>query len=159
MRQNVKLSWYSIIFSCLCIIFFGGLIINFLNKELYGIACVFIAMILIIIGFSLFYSPIAVSVDDDNLKVHRSLKTKTIPLSEISSVMLVSPTMAEKRIMGSGGWFGYWGRMKEPLLGRYFAYYGKASDCFLVRLKDGSQYLLGCENPASVTDYINLRLS
>ncbi|MBE6230681.1 MAG: hypothetical protein E7119_08940 [Bacteroidales bacterium] len=30
--------------------------------------------------------------------------------------------------------------------GKYFAYYGRSSDCFLVELKDGRKYLLGCKN-------------
>ncbi len=115
-------------------------------------------MMVVIILFALFYAPVSISVDEDSLNINRSLKTKHIPLSEISSVTLVSPTMAEKRIFASGGWFGYWGRMKEPSLGHYFAYYGKASDCFLVRLKDGRQYMLGCVDPVAVVDFINSKI-
>ncbi len=72
--------------------------------------------------------------------------------------MLCPPTMAERRICGSGGFFGYWGWFKEPSIGKYFAYYGKASDCFLVELKDGKKYLIGCSNPSEVVSYINSRL-
>ena len=38
------------------------------------------------------------------------------------------------------------GRMYERDLGRYCAYYGKASDCFLVRLNDRRKYMLGCKD-------------
>lgn len=99
--------------------------------------------------------PLFISVRDGELNINRPLKIKSIPLSTIDSVKLVSPTMAEKRICGSGGWFGYYGWFSEPSIGKYFAYYGKASDCFLVTLKDGKKYILGCENPKDMVDYIN----
>ncbi|WP_300877569.1 PH domain-containing protein [uncultured Duncaniella sp.] len=67
--------------------------------------------------------------------------------------------MAEKRICGSGGFMGYWGWFSERDLGKYFAYYGKASDCFLVTMKDGRKYMLGCQNPAEMVDAINARLT
>ena len=63
--------------------------------------------------------------------------------------------MAKKRICGSGGWFGYYGWFSEPSIGKYFAYYGKASDCFLVTLKDGKKYVLGCESPDEMVEVIN----
>ena len=95
---------------------------------------------------ALLYMPLSISVKDDCLNINRPLKIKSIPLSQIASVKLCPPTMAEKRICGSGGWFGYYGWFNEPSIGKYFAYYGKASDCFLVTLKDGKKYVLGCEN-------------
>ncbi len=104
---------------------------------------------------ALCYMPLSISVRDGELNINRPLKIKSIPLSAIDSVKLVSPTMAEKRICGSGGWFGYYGWFSEPSIGKYFAYYGKASDCFLVTLKDGKKYILGCENPKDMVDYIN----
>ncbi len=54
---------------------------------------------------------------------------------------------------------GYWGWFSERDLGKYFAYYGKASDCFLVTMKDGRKYMLGCQNPAEMVDAINARLT
>lgn len=89
------------------------------------------------------------------LNINRPLKIKSIPLSLITSVELYSPTMASRRICGSGGWFGYYGWFKDPSIGKYFAYYGKASDCFLVTLKDGKKYVLGCEASDEIVEYIN----
>lgn len=104
---------------------------------------------------ALCYMPLSISIRDGKLNINRPLKIKSIPLSTIDSVKLVSPTMAEKRICGSGGWFGYYGWFSEPSIGKYFAYYGKASDCFLVTLKDGKKYVLGCEAPNEIVEYIN----
>jgi hypothetical protein len=99
--------------------------------------------------------PLSISVKNGVLNINRPLKIKSIPLSLITSVELYSPTMASIRICGSGGWFGYYGWFKEPSIGKYFAYYGKASDCFLVTLKDGKKYVLGCEAPNEIVEYIN----
>lgn len=96
--------------------------------------------------------PLSISVENGTLNINRPLRVKSIPLSSIESVKLFAPTKADKRICGSGGWFGYYGWFHEPSIGRYFAYYGNASDCFLVRLTDGKKYLPGCENPKEIAD-------
>ena len=74
------------------------------------------------------------------------MRRKVIPLADIADARLCKPTMAERRLCGSGGFMGHWGRMYERDLGRYFAYYGKASDCFLVTLNDRRKYMLGCKD-------------
>lgn len=104
---------------------------------------------------ALFYTPLWISVDDREVRIRRPLRSKTIPLSEIESVKACPPTMAARRLCGSGGWCGYWGWFSERDLGKYFAYYGKASDCFLLTLKNDRKYMLGCDDPQSVIDYIN----
>lgn len=108
---------------------------------------------------ALFFMPLSVSIKDGGVNINRPLKTKSIPLNRIASAKLCPPTMAEKRICGSGGWFGYWGWFSEPSIGKYFAYYGKASDCFLVELKDGKKYMLGCEDAPAMVELINSKLS
>ena len=75
-------------------------------------------------------------------------------MADVKSVRLCSPTMGAIRIFGSGGFLGYWGWFKERDLGKYFAYYGRSSDCFLVELKDGRKYMLGCKNAPKMVDYI-----
>ena len=49
---------------------------------------------------------------------------------------------------------GYWGLFREGDVGRYMAYYGKASDCFMIRMKNGDKYVLGCKNPGEMVEYI-----
>lgn len=79
-------------------------------------------------------------------------------MSEVESVELFQPTMGAIRICGSGGFMGYWGIFREGDIGNYIAFYGKASDCFLVRLKNGSKYVLGCNQPDKMVDYINSQI-
>ena len=86
------------------------------------------------------------------------LKKKKILVRNIESAELFQPTMGSVRILGSGGFMGYWGIFKEGDIGRYCAFYGKASDCFLIRLKNGDKYMLSCENPAEMVRYIRSQM-
>ena len=103
---------------------------------------------------SLFYMPLSISADKAAIYISRSLKIKAIPIQDVASVKICPPTMGAIRICGSGGFFGYWGWFKERDLGKYFAYYGKSSDCFLVELKNGRKYMLGCQNAPKMVQYI-----
>ena len=102
--------------------------------------------------------PLSINVNEKGVSINRPLRVKCIPLSDIVDVKLVSPTMAEKRICASGGWMGYWGWFSEKDLGKYFAYYGNSSDCFLIKLNNGRQYMLGCNNPTAIVSHIQSQL-
>lgn len=117
------------------------------------------ASIVTLCAFAFVYSPQYVIVDDRAVNIRRALATKSIPLSEITDVRLSPPTMGTRRLMASGGWFGYWGWYRENDLGRYFAYFGRSSDCFMLFLKDGRKYLLGCEDEPQMADFITRHIS
>ena len=160
MKQRVEISTYSLIMTILGLIFIVILIITGIrNSDSAWQPLILTSLIAVLCLAALFYMPTSISVNDKNLNIHRSLRIKSIPLDQIQSIALCAPTMAERRICSSGGWFGYWGWFIEPSIGKYFAYYGKASDCFLVTLTDGRKYVLGCKNPASIVDYISSRIS
>lgn len=155
MKRNVKLSSYSIVLSGLSFVVFCMLLVNALRRDapLWMIWSLGIAIFILCFA-ALCYSPHSISVDGNTLNIRRLLKTKHIPLADIADVRLCPPTMATRRIVGSGGWFGYYGWFSERDLGRYFAYYGKASDCFLVTLGDGRKYMLGCDDAQAMVEAI-----
>lgn len=80
-------------------------------------------------------------------------------MRDIERVELFQPTMGAIRIFASGGFMGYWGVFRESDIGRYYGFYGKASDCFLVKMKIGDKYVLGCDNPQKIVDYIESQKS
>ncbi len=155
MRRKVALSTYCIILTILTIALLIGIMIYELKMGNEALAYLAGGMLILLCVLALFFTPLTVSVEDGCLNVNTLLRSKSIPLREIKAVRLTPPTMAEKRICGSGGWFGYWGWFREPSIGKYFAYYGKASDCFLVELKNEKLYMLGCVDPLSMMEYIN----
>lgn len=160
MKKSVDMSTYSFVLSMLSILVLGAVFYFTWRQPGHDVATLwFIAgVITLMFLLSLFYSPLSISVDEQNLWVNRSLRSKAIPLSEISDVRLCQPTMGERRIIGSGGWFGYWGWFRDGDLGRYFAYYGKASDCLLVTLRHGRKYMLGCKDSPEMVAAIKDRL-
>ena len=151
MKQRVEFSPFCIITTLACLALFVGC--TFIIPEIWWQICwgVFVVILLII---SLFYMPMSIGADENAIYINRSLKVKTIPMTEVASVKLCPPTMGAIRICGSGGFLGYWGWFKERDLGKYFAYYGKSSDCFLITLTNGGKYILGCQNAPEMVEYI-----
>lgn len=156
MKQQVILSTFSLIITVAGNALLIGLMF-FNNPPVYVQISLGVVLGMTLLA-SLFYMPMSISADKSAIYINRSLKIKTIPLQDVLSVRMCPPTMGAIRICGSGGFFGYWGWFKERDLGKYFAYYGRSSDCFLVELKDGRKYMLGCKNPQKMVEYINEKL-
>lgn len=160
MKRKVKLSGYCWTISALTILLICIVFIYALKQPDHVWPVVILSVVVMgLCALTLFYIPLSISVDDNCLEIHRSLRTKHIPLSEISDIKLCPPTMAEKRICGSGGFFGWYGWFSERDLGKYFAYYGKSSDCFLVTLKSGEKYMLGCTDAPDMVAAIRSRIN
>lgn len=159
MKRRVALSTFSIILTIAVIALFVVGMISYLNRGVDWLAYLLAGSLVLICCLAMYFTPMSISVEDGCLNINMLLRTKSIPLRDIQSVALCPPTMSEKRLLGSGGFFGYWGWFREPSIGRYFAYYGKASDCFLVRLKDGRLYMLGCVDALGIMECINSNLT
>jgi hypothetical protein len=104
--------------------------------------------------FGLFYTPLSISASEEAVNINSPFKIHSIAMQHIVSVERFSPTMGALRLCGSGGFMGYWGLFREGDTGSYMAYYGKASDCFLIRLDNGKKYVLGCKDADAMVAYI-----
>lgn len=120
----------------------------------YGQAILISVLFAALLITALIYAPVYVKITDKHVAVRRPLKSRVIDIDDIASVQLCPPTMGAIRICGSAGWFGYWGWFKERNIGKYFAYYGRSSDCFLIKLKDGRQYIIGCTDAPDAVESI-----
>lgn len=100
-----------------------------------------------IMAVSMFYRPLTIKATDNELIIHRMLKNKTIPYSSIKAASRFYPSPGGLRLCGSGGFFGYWGYFTDIVIGSYFGYFGKRSQCIVVELKNGPQYVISCEQP------------
>ncbi len=160
MKKQVVLSPYCWIISALSTALMCGVFVYALKRSDNEWAVWTLGgAIVILFLFTLCLMPLSISLDNESLNINRPLKIKSIPFSEIANVKFCAPTMGAKRICGSGGWFGWYGWFSEKDLGKYFAYYGKASDCFLVTLKDGKKYMLGCKDAPEMVNAINERIT
>ncbi len=159
MRNTVKLSTFCVVLTLLTSALIVAMFFYFMMRQDVVVTCVMGACITLWAFATLFYLPLSISVSDSAIEVHRSLATRRIPLADVRRVILCPPTMGERRLCGSGGFCGYWGWFSQRDIGRYFAYYGKASDCFLVELRNGRKYLLGCENAPAMVEAIKARMA
>lgn len=142
MKSRVNLSSTS---SILTILVIGLLVLGCVAT--YGTTKFPILLIitLILLVFSMFYAPLSISADEKEVNIHSPFKIHSIPMRRVVGCELFRPTMGAIRVCGSGGFMGYWGIFREGDVGRYMAYYGKGSDCFLIRLDNGDKYVLGCK--------------
>lgn len=154
MKQKVKFSLFSIILTvAVLILFVVGIFSLTDNEEKLTLFC-------IILGFTtvsgLYFCPKSIEANDSGITLHRLFSSpKVFPYNSIQSVETCYPSVGGLRLCASGGFFGYWGYFSDIITGSYFGYYGSRSCCILVKLKDGKQYVLGCENPSAMVDYIN----
>ena len=156
MKSKIKLSKFAIILTAIInVALFVGCICTVHELPAF-LSILFIYLVLLISG--LFYAPTAIKADSSKITIVGILKNRSIPMSEVAGVELFQPTMGAIRICASGGYMGYWGIFSEGDIGRYTAFYGKASDCFLVTTKQGAKYVLGCENPDTMVEYIKSQL-
>lgn len=159
MKCKVILGKGSVVFSAALIAGIAALAyILYVRGETVAAACA-LAALLFLVGASLFCAPTRIGLGDDALVVYTPLRRVRLPFESIESVRICPPTMAARRIWGSGGFLGYWGLFSERDLGRYTAFHGRASDCFLVTLRDGRKYMLGCEDYPAMVSSIKEALS
>mgnify|MGYP001037176845 CR=1 FL=1 len=157
MRSKIAFSRFaSILTAVLFVLLFVGCIASIHNKTSF---VMILSVYVVLIVCALFYGTAYVEATPDKIILGSLLRRKTILMRDVAGVELFQPTMGAIRIFASGGFMGYWGFFKEDDLGRYYAFYGKSSDCFLVRLKNGDKYVLGCTNPESMVDYIKSQIS
>ena len=155
MKSKVKFSGYVIILTILATVaLVAGAYIYYCNGQYTGAVLMLIFLIVLVV-FGLTYGPIMIQIEQNYIKVLSVFRTWKISVKEIDSVTLFQPTMGATRICASGGFMGFWGLYREGDVGNYVAFYGRASDCFMIRLKNGDNYLLGCENPQMIVDYLN----
>lgn len=112
-------------------------------------------ILLLLLFLGLLYGPTQIIANRDYIIVKTYFLKHKILVSDIESVELFQPTLVSIRLFASGGYFGYLGLFRDGYIGTYAGYYGKATDCFLVRMKNGGKYVLGCENPDIMVNFIN----
>ena len=157
MKSNIALSRFStILTTILSLVLFIGCVVTVHEKPVF-FTLLFIYLILIV--SALFYGASYIKADSDHIIMGSILRKRKILISNVESVELFQPTMGAIRICGAGGFMGYWGIFKEGDIGRYYAFYGKSSHCFLIRMKNGDKYVLGCDNPSTMVSYINVQIN
>lgn len=155
MKRRVELSNFCFMATVVCLALLVGCTFIVTNAWWMITWGAFVSIVLII---ALYYAPLSLEVTQGAVIINRAISpAKRLALSEIKSVQLYVPDNAI-RTCGSGGFLGYWGWFTARGVGKYFAYHGRISDCFLVEMKDGRKYLLGCKGAKDMAAYISQSL-
>ncbi len=117
------------------------------------------AVMLVVLACGMWWGPVSVSADETALSVRRVCGRRTVlPYADIESIVPFAPTMASIRVCASGGFMGYWGWFREYGADVYFGYYGRSSDCFLVTLRSGRRYVIGCSDSPAIVQAVQAHL-
>ncbi len=158
MKQKIKFSFYSLIITATIVIVGVVGVVSLLgNKEELVLFCIIMGGVTMA---GLYYCPTSIQANEEGVTLHRLLSSpKVFNYNSIQSVDTCYPSAGGLRLCGSGGFFGYWGYFSDIMIGSYFGYYGSRSNCFLVKLKDGKQYVLGCDNAVAMVEYIKAQMN
>lgn len=156
MKSKVTFSRFTTAITVIIFVaFYIGCISSIHNKPDFFIL---LSIYVLLIACAVLFGAAYIEADADYIVMGSILRRRKIPICNVASVELFKPTMGAIRIFASGGFMGYWGFFIENDIGRYYAFYGKASDCFLIRMKDGAKYVLGCNQPHKMVEYIQSQL-
>ncbi|MCM1355383.1 MAG: PH domain-containing protein [Staphylococcus sp.] len=160
-KERVNYSPSVAVVSIMLLAFFSIICFRHWDENIGWIRWAVIAAFIIIVVASLCYSPCYVSVGDGWLKISRICSpARKISVDEIARVLPHSRTMTDvrRRLLGGGGFIGYWGWFTSPAIGRYFAYVGNWNESFLVELKSGRKYVISCNNHDKIVEAINRQI-
>lgn len=153
MKNRVRFSALAIAITAMVLILSAiGIISVRHNADRLALFCLIMGTIIIT---GLCYCPVSVEAGDTGIALHRLLsKPKRFAYTDIQHVEVCYPSICGIRLCASGGCFGYWGYFSDYIIGAYFGYYGSRNHCFLVKMKNGRQYALGCEDPVAMVNHI-----
>lgn len=153
MKQKVKFSVYSLVITAVFLILYLVGILSLLgNIEKLTLFCIIMGTVTIA---GLYYCPKSIEANEYGVTFHRLISSpKVFPYNAIQFVDTCYPSAGGLKLCGSGGFFGYWGYYSDIMIGSFIGYYGSRSNCILIRMKDGKQYVLGCENAVAIVKYI-----
>ncbi len=142
----------SLLFVCLIIVGLALLFvaIKFEMRWMMPILVIFTLILSIIYFASTAFGPWYIGIGSKSLIIRHNASEDNITYSDIESIELATPAPDARCTFGIPGSSGYWGVWQDSEHGTYTACYGRRSQCFFVRLKDGRGYMLGCKDPDEI---------
>lgn len=157
MKNKVRFSAYSKVITLIGTIVIVAAIVNLWNQpDHFALLIFFFALI---VG-SICCCPREVEATSSGVTLRTLVaRYKVFTYDSISEVDTCYPTWSGIRMCGCGGFFGFWGYFSHTAIGSYYGFYGSRDSCFLLKLKNGRQYVIGCEDPHAMVDYIRSQMA
>ena len=109
---------------------------------------IIVTIFITVLGYCVTRMPVKIRVDKDAIRIKRLLGTKVIPLSAIVRVERLKGSQLGGfiRIMGSGGFCGYFGRFYSKDLGKFTMFATEKKYLMLV-VTSTCKYVISCRRP------------
>lgn len=157
MKNKVKFSTLSQVLTVVVLILF---IVGFFFTDSKNELVIYSIIVIPTILFSFYYCPISVEADASGITLNRLMsKPKRFEYKDLKLVDTCIPSAGSIRLCGSGGFLGYWGYFNDIIYGNYFGYYGSRDHCFIIELKNGKKYILGCDDNVTLVKYIKSQIN
>lgn len=104
---------------------------------------------------TLLYMPYGMGCSDDGVYVRRVKGTLWIPYDEIQSLSPIDPSdVLQFRVMGSGGFMGYFGLFRSRKLGNFVLYATQRKGMVLIETSR-KKYVVNCPDPVAFVECCN----
>ncbi|MDR0547731.1 MAG: PH domain-containing protein [Dysgonamonadaceae bacterium] len=158
---DTKVALITIAYSAVLLLVIIGLLIPLIRyikvKRILPVALLSLGILLFtgILVISAIDCPMKVSIETELLTIHRIQGNIVIPIESIEEIRLCEnvDTRDSKRILGSGGAFGYLGKFRNVPLGDYLMYVTNVSQKILVKT-NGKYIVFSCDEPARLVETI-----
>lgn len=108
------------------------------------------------------YLPLRLVIDEESLRIWRPISKVEIQLKDIKSCSMIedSRSFFDKtiRTFGSGGLYGFLGHFKHDKYGKMRMFVTHTKQCFLIRMKDGRNFVVSSPKRKEIVEFINGRL-
>lgn len=130
----------------------------FQNLTTLVFTMIFVGLVLTILIPALYF-PRTYYLSDNAVIIKRPYKDKVIPYSNIHQVVLDHESLAKKsiRLMGSGGFFGYFGLFRNEALGRFYMYCSRLDHHVIIRTEKNI-YVLSPDEDAAFVSELSLKI-
>lgn len=99
-------------------------------------------------------APKEIIIDNDSIILKTFGRNIKLNISDIEEIAPYSKSN-EIRLFGSGGFLGYTGCFSNKQIGKYNSYVGAYKNAFYIKMKNGNQYVMSCENIADLMLEVN----
>lgn len=115
-----------------------------------------------LIGPALFI-PLRLIVNEKSLRIWRPIGKVEIPIEDIKSCSVIedSRSFFDKtiRTWGSGGMYGCLGHFRHETLGKMRMFVTHTGQCFLIKTKDGKNFVISSPKREEIVEFIVRRIN
>jgi hypothetical protein len=114
---------------------------------------------LVVLIITLFYLPLKIFVDDENIYIDQVKGKITIRAKNITEIRRYTEADSKNtiRTFASGGLFGYLGKFENPQIGNFQMYATDTENRILIRT-DNKTYVISCNSPDVLIEAIRRKI-